>query len=115
MYDSLIMTEDGWMPPRLAAQLAGRPTGTRRTTPQGYVLIKLARSDWRLPMARNKQWVLEHRAVMAESIGRLLETYETVHHRNGIRDDNRIENLELWVKSHPAGQRVSDLEASGGH
>ena len=48
---------------------------------------------------------------MEESIGRYLLPGESVHHRNGVRDDNRIENLELWVKSQPAGQRVEDLLA----
>lgn len=62
----------------------------------GYVYIRLYPDNPYYPMAtKHDHYVREHRLVMARHLGRCLLRSELVHHKNRIRDDNRIENLEL--------------------
>lgn len=72
---------------------------SRRMNPKGYVYLSLP----------GKSNYAEHRYVMEQTLGRELIPGENVHHINGIRHDNRPENLELWVVNQPCGQRPEDL------
>ena len=81
-------------------RVKSHPIGAKRNAGGGYVRIKIK--------DRSDGWRSEHIHVIEQSIGRPLLPTETVHHKNGERDDNRLENLELMDSSHPAGQRVSD-------
>jgi hypothetical protein len=74
--------------------------GSGSTDPSGYRVITV-----------DGRRYSEHRYVMEEHYGRFLWPWESVHHKNGRRADNRLENLELWVKPQLAGQRVEDLVA----
>ena len=77
--------------------LVNAPSGSGHTNKQGYREIRV-----------NGRKVQEHRHVMEQFLNRALLKGEEVHHKNGVRDDNRIENLELWSTSQPSGQRVED-------
>lgn len=78
--------------------------GGRTKHKAGYVMIRVANH----PRGGTNGYVFEHILVMEEILGRHLSPDETVHHRNGVRDDNRPQNLELWVRPQPSGVRVQD-------
>lgn len=92
----------GCLKSELLQQRTGKqhPTwrGGRSLSKDGYVIVYVGPNEYRA----------EHIVVMEQQLGRRLLPQETVHHKNGVRDDNRLDNLELWSSSHPAGQRVSD-------
>lgn len=61
------------------------------------------------PSSTKNGTILEHRYIISNQLGRPLRDNENVHHINGVRDDNRLENLEIWVISQPSGQKPQDL------
>lgn len=93
MHHSRLLTEGS---PGEAARRSA-PRGSGSINSHGYRRIFV-----------NARPKLEHRVVMERSLGRPLLDHEEVHHRNGQRADNRLENLELWSTSQPSGQRVQD-------
>lgn len=74
----------------------------------GYIHLSGHRGH---PNAYANGYIPEHVYVMSQYLGRPLIKGESVHHKNGVRDDNRLENLELWSRGQPAGQRIADKVA----
>ena len=98
---------------RLNGDVNWKPEGRREygsgkdwhEAPHGYIV----RFEPTNPQAGPNGQVYQHRHVMAAHLDRRLKPHENVHHINGNRADNRIENLELWITSQPSGQRPQDL------
>lgn len=80
--------------------------GGRKINTQGYVEVYRPNH----PYPTRPHYVLEHRLVMEEHIGRYLKPNEEVHHINGNRVDNQIKNLQLMTKSeHQRLERIVDM------
>ena len=78
-------------------KICGEKHGLGHIDNNGYVRLSI----------KNRR-IREHQHVMEVHLGRKLLPEENVHHINGVRTDNRIENLELWSESQPKGQRIED-------
>jgi len=94
--------------PRKRAEDSHRWKGGR-VKRKGYILVYAPDHHSIAGRGTQRKYILEHRIVMEQKLGRNLEPHETVHHINGVTDDNRPENLELWsVRAQPPGQRSSE-------
>ncbi len=87
-----------------SAEANGNWKGGRTRHKAGYLMVRAPGH----PRATSGPYVFEHILVAEDLLGRYLLDGETVHHRNGVRDDNRPENLELWTNPQPSRIRVSD-------
>lgn len=96
-------------PSKTRGERSPRWKGGRFRNAQGYIFVKAETH----PGRNRYNYVLEHRLVLEKVLGRYLESHEQVHHKNGRRDDNRPENLELWRTSQPAGVRDGDYHCPG--
>ncbi len=69
--------------------------GGRKGTVRGYIQVRVYNNDFFFSMANKQGYVMEHRLVVAKALGRCLQPWEIVHHKNGVKTDNRLENLQL--------------------
>jgi len=77
----------------------------------GYVTVSIREPDLLAAMGGKNHWVMEHRLVMARQLGRVLSSDEVVHHLNGIRDDNRLDNLVLTTLGKHEHKTFQEVQA----
>jgi len=82
-------TQTGKVGPKAAGWKGGK------SNHRGYIWVWIRKTHPMASMRYKSGYVSEHRLIMAEHLGRPLDPKEIVHHKNGIKDDNRIENLEI--------------------
>lgn len=94
--------------------------GAKRVNPQGYIMVFQPnnfdairrRESGAVKNERYSGWILEHRYVMSQILGRALHPHENVHHVDGNRTNNDPANLELWTRAQPAGIRSKDVPSN---
>lgn len=91
---------------KAAGENHGSWKGGMSKSAEGYILQKIYKIDPYFSMARRSGYVPQHRYVMAQHLGRVLRANETVHHVNGDRTDNRIENLQIRYGRHGNGVKL---------
>lgn len=79
------------------------PIGTIKIDKSGYARIKVGIGHGA------KDWIKHHKFIMEQKLRRKLFRFENVHHKNGVKSDNRKSNLEIWITNQPKGQRPKDL------
>lgn len=89
----------------LVGPLNPRWKGGRTIHKKGYVMVYVPDHP---TTTKKNPYVMEHRLVMEETLGRTLFPEESVHHINGVKNDNRASNLELWVRPQPTGVRAKN-------
>lgn len=98
-----VLRAAGIVHPERSGERHGSWKGGRFATPEGYILVRPPIDSPFNAMRSSNGYIPEHRLVMAQHLGRPLARHETVHHVNGDKQDNRIENLQLRIGRHGRG------------
>ena len=110
MYPRCVKCGEEYRKRTYIGELSSNWKGGRITQRKGYVEVMVRKDSPYYPMVNHIGYVPEHRLVMAQHLGRCVERWEVVHHKNGVKDDNRIENLEL-IESKNAHNTITGMQS----